>query len=147
MNIDYFFKNIMIGQLSWVLIPISFYIIIYKKELIKYFSYVFICIAIIGTLDTYLIYSKYFAKLNLLFILLSYIFHLALLFPLINIQEYLQINYINYLLGIVALIIIKFLPYWPYLVSRVSMTYISIIIYFILTVISLFYTSNNKILN
>ena len=148
MNIDYFFKNIMIGQLSWVLIPISFYIIIYKKELIKYFSYVFICIAIIGTIinHSYLLNEKNFI-IRLLFILPSYILHLALLYPLINIQEYLQINYSNYLLGIIVLIIIKFLPYWPYLVSRVSMTYISIIIYFILTVISLFYTSNNKILN
>jgi hypothetical protein len=144
---EIFPKYMMQGQLSWVLVPISLYIIFYKKELIKYISYIFICIAIIGTYDTYLIYSKYFAEVNLLYILLSYIFHLALLFPLINIQEYLQINYINYLLGIVGLIIIKFLPYWPYLVSRESMTYISIIIYFILTVISLFYTSNNKILN
>ena len=140
-------KHMMKGQLSWVLVPISLYIIFYKKELIKYISYIFICIAIIGTIDTHLIYLKYFAKVNFLFILLSYIFHLALLFPLINIQEYLQINYINYLLGIIGLIIIKFLPYWPYLVSRVSMTYLSIIIYLILTFISLFYTSNNKKLN
>jgi hypothetical protein len=101
-----FFKHMMKGQLSWVLVPISLYIIF----------------------------------------LLSYIFHLALLYPLINIQEYLQINYINYLLGIFALIIINFLPYWPYLVSRVSMTYICIIIYFILTVISFLYTSNNNLL-
>jgi hypothetical protein len=107
---EIFPKHMMKGQLSWVLVPISLYIIFYKKELIKYISYIFICIAIIGTYDTYLIYSKYFAEVNLLYILLSYIFHLALLFPLINIQEYLQINYINYLLGIVGLIIIKFLP-------------------------------------
>ena len=126
------------GQLSWGLVPISLYIIFYKKELIKYISYIFICIAIIGTLDTYLVYSKYFAELNFLFILLSYIFHLSLLFPFVNIQEYLQINYINYLLGVIALIIIKFLPYWPYLVSRNSMIYMVLIIYFLLTVISLF---------
>ena len=138
-------KHMMKGQLSWVLVPISLYIIFYKKELIKYISYIFICIAIIGTIDTYLIYSKYFAKVNLLFILLSYIFHLALLFPLINIQEYLQINYINYLLGIVALIIIKFLPYWPYVQTKDTMIYIVIIIYLILTFISLFYVSNNKL--
>lgn len=145
MNNEVFFKHIKKGQLSWLLVPISLYIIFYKKELIKYFSYIFLCIAIIGTIDTYLVYLKY-PKVNLLFILPSYIFHLALLFPLINIQEYLQINNINYLLGIIGLIIIKFLPYWPYLVSRVLMTYISIIIYFILTVISLFYTLNNNLL-
>ena len=143
MNIDYFFKNIMIGQLSWVLIPISFYIIIYKKELIKYFSYVFICIAIIGTIinHSYLLNEKNFI-IRLLFILPSYILHLALLYPLINIQEYLHINYSNYLLGIIVLIIIKFLPYWPYILSREAIIYQSIIIYVVLTFISLFYNYN-----
>ena len=142
MNIVDFFKNIMKKKLSWLLVPISLYIIFYKKELIKYFSYVFICIAIIGTLDTYLIYLTYSAKLKLLFILLSYIFHLALLYPLINIQEYLQINYINCLLGIVCFIIIKFLPYWPYIVSRETFIYQYIITYVISIFINLFYNYN-----
>jgi len=141
MNIIDFFKEIMQGQLSWVLIPISFYIIIYKKELIKYFSYVFICIAIIGTNNGYLFYLRYPEK-NKLFILASVILHLALLYPLINIQKYLQINYINYLLGIVGLIIFKILPYWPYIISRETIIYQSIIIYVILTFISLFYNYN-----
>jgi len=146
MNNEVFFKHIKKGQLSWLLVPISLYIIFYKKELIKYFSYIFLCIAIIGTIDTYLVYLKY-PKVNLLFILPSYIFHLALLFPLINIQEYLQINNINYLLGIIGLIIIKFLPYWPYVLTRDTITSLIFIIYSILTFISLFYTSSNKILN
>jgi hypothetical protein len=143
MNINDFFKNIMIGQLSWVLVPISLYIIIYKKELIKYFSHIFICIAIIGTIinHSYLLNEKNFI-IRLLFILPSYILHLFLLYPLINSQEYLQINYINYLLGVIFLIIIKFLPYWPYILSRETIIYYSIIIYFILTVISLFYNYN-----
>ena len=33
-----FFKHMMKGQLSWVLVPISLYIIFYKKELIKYLN-------------------------------------------------------------------------------------------------------------
>ena len=134
------------GQLSWVIIPISLYIIFYKKELIKYFSYIFICTAIIGTIQGYLFYLKNPEK-NKIVNLTIVIFHLVLLYPLINIQEYLQINYINYLLGINGFIIIKFLPYWPYLLTRDSITYICIIIYLILTLICLFYTSNNKILN
>ena len=133
-----FFKHMMKGQLSWVLVPISLYIIFYKKELIKYFSYIFICIAIIGTIDSYLFYFKYPEK-NKLFILASVILHLVLLYPLINIQEYLQINYINYLLGIVGFIIIKFLPYWPYIVSRETFIYQYVIIYIISIFISLFY--------
>jgi preprotein translocase subunit SecE len=133
--------NIIKGQLSWVLIPISLYIIIYKKELIKYFSCVFICIAIIGTNNGYLFYLKHPEKINYLF-LISLILHLVLLYPLINIQKYLQINYINYLLGIVGLIIFKILPYWPYIVSRETIIYQSIIIYVILTFISLFYNYN-----
>ena len=146
MNIKDFLKEIFNGQLSWVLIPISFYIIIYKKELIKYFSCVFICIGIIGTIITYVYHlnQKNFI-IRLFFILPSYILHLALLYPLINIEEYLQINYCNYLLGVFALIIFKFLPYWPYSISRELITYQTIIIYVILTVISLF-CNNNYIL-
>ena len=134
---EQFFKQITNGQLSWLLVPISLYILFYKKELIKYISYVFICIAIIGTLDSYLVYLKY-PEVNILFTLPSYIFHLALLYPFINRQEYLQINNINYLLGIIGLLIIKFLPYWPYILSRETMTYLIIIIYLILTFISLY---------
>ena len=134
---DAFIKQITKGQLSWFLVPVSLYILLYKKELIKYISYVFICIAIIGTFDSYLVHLKY-PEVNILFTLPSYIFHLALLYPFINRQEYLQINNINYLLGIIGLIIIKFLPYWPYIVSRDTMTYLIIIIYFILTFISLY---------
>jgi hypothetical protein len=146
MNIIDFFKEVMQGQLSWVLIPISLYIIIYKKELIKYFSCVFICIAIIGTIVTYLYHlnEKNFI-IRLCFILPSYIVHLLLLYPLINIEKYLQINYIDYLLGILTIIIINCLPYWPYGISRNSMTYQTIIIYVILTFISLF-CNNNYIL-
>ena len=47
------------GQLSWVLIPISFFII-YNNKYIKYLSYAFIAIAIIGTIDTYLVYKYLF---------------------------------------------------------------------------------------
>jgi hypothetical protein len=141
MNIVDFFKNIMKKKLSWLLVPISLYIIFYKKELIKYFSYIFICIAIIGTIDSYLFYFKYPEK-NKLFILASVILHLALLYPLINIQEYLQINYINCLLGIVGFIIIKFLPYWPYIVSRETFIYQYIITYVISIFINLFYNYN-----
>jgi hypothetical protein len=130
-------KQIEKGHLSTLLVPISLYIIFYKKELIKYISYVFICIAIIGTFDSYLVHLKY-PEIDILFILLNFILHLALLYPLINRQEYLQINYINYLLGIIGLIIIKFLPYWPYILSRNIMSYMLIIIYLILTFISLF---------
>ena len=146
MNIKDFLKEIFKGQLSWVLIPISLYIIIYKKELIKYFSCVLICIGIMGTIVTYSYYlnQKNFI-IRLFFILPSYILHLALLYPLINIEEYLQINYSNYLLGILTIIIINFLPYWPYSISRESMTYQTLIIYVILTVISLF-CNNNYIL-
>ena len=123
------------GQLSWILVPISLLIIFYKKELIKYFSYIFLCIAIIGTIDTYLVQLKY-SKINL-FILLSYIFHLLLLYPLINIKEYIQINNTNYLLGIIALLIINYLPYWPYVLTRDTITSLIFIIYSILTFISL----------
>jgi hypothetical protein len=126
------------GQLSWVIIPISSYIIFYKKELIKYFSYIFICTAIIGTNNGYLFYLRYPEK-NKLFILPSVIFHLFLLYPLINIQEYLQINYIICLFGIIGFIIIKFLPYWPYIVSRETFIYQYVIIYIISIFISLFY--------
>jgi len=52
---DYKLNN---GMLSWLLIPLSF-IILYYKSYIKYFSYAFVVIAIIGIVEIILLIEKY----------------------------------------------------------------------------------------
>lgn len=102
------------GRLSWFLVP--FFIIIYlNKDYIKYFSYPSIAVAIIGTIDTYYMYLKY--KYFWSFILVS-LLHLILLYPLINIDNYLKPNISNLIFGIIGLFIIYFLPYWPYDITK-----------------------------
>ena len=57
-NVYYEDYKILDGRLSLLLIPIAILIILHKNY-IKYFSYIFLCIAIIGTIDTYYVYLKY----------------------------------------------------------------------------------------
>jgi hypothetical protein len=122
------------GQLSWVLVPISFYII-YNKKYIKYFSYAFITIAIIGTIDTYLIYKYEFNNSNIILLIilgLIILLHLILLYPLTNIKKYMEPNIIQYISCIFGILTSYFLPYWPYLISRTNVIISTIIIYSIL---------------
>ena len=113
-NIFYKDYKILDGSLSFILLPIAI-LIIFHKKLVKYFSYIFLCIAIIGTIDSYyrFIIYKYFCFFTFIAFL-----HLTLLFPLINIKEYLIPNLSNLVFGIFGILIIFFLPYWPYALSR-----------------------------
>jgi len=113
-NIYYKDYNVFGGRLSWFLIP--FFIIIYlNKVYIKYFSYASIAVAIIGTIDTYLAYLKY---KYFWFFTFGALLHLILLYPLININNYLKPNISNLILAIIGLLIIYFLPYWPYDITK-----------------------------
>ncbi|AET73216.1 hypothetical protein PGAG_00327 [Phaeocystis globosa virus 12T] len=51
-NIYYKDFKIFDGYLSLLLIPIGILIILHKK-FVKYFSYVFLCVALIGAIETY----------------------------------------------------------------------------------------------
>lgn len=119
---DYKLNN---GRLSWLLIPLSLYILYYKTY-IKYFSYLFIVIAIIGIVDTILLFEKY----NYFFLnSASIILHAILLYPLTNIKKYLKLNISNIILGLLGIIIIAFLPYWPYILYKVTVIKIMLLIY------------------
>lgn len=92
-----------------------------KPNIIKYFSYIFICIAIIGSVETLYVVIHYIKKSPIIVFtigILSWIFHLALLYPLVNPKEYLKPNIYNYILGLIGILIIIYLPYWPYMISR-----------------------------
>ena len=130
-NDNYIFSYYGRGQLSWVLVPIAFFII-YNKKYIKYFSYAFISIAIIGIIDTYLIYKYVFNNSNtIITIILGFIIllHLVLLYPLTNIKKYMEPNIIQYICCLFGVITTYFLPYWPYLISRTNVIITTIIIY------------------
>ena len=138
-NIYYKDYKILDGSLSIVLIPIALIIILHNK-FIKYFSYVFLCIAIIGTIDTYFRYLKYKEGFYI-FILIGFL-HLLLLYPLINIKKYIIPNIINYLLGLLGILITIFLPYWPYSLSRKNIILLIIIIYILVTFLYKFYSKS-----
>ena len=115
-------------MLSWLLIPLS-YIILYYKSYIKYFSYAFVVIAIIGIVETILLIEKYN---YFLLISVSLILHAILLYPLTNIKKYLKLNISNIALAFLGIIITLFLPYWPYILSKSTIIIFSIIIYIFL---------------
>lgn len=130
--------SIMDGRLSWGLLPLSLYIIIFKSEFVKYFSYIFISIALIGSIETYVFFTKYY-KDNLIttsiICVLSWIFHLVLLYPFSDVKKYMSKHIINYFWGIIGIFIGLYLPYWPYLISRETFITYLIIIYGILSLL------------
>jgi len=109
-----------------LLVPIAILIILQKK-LIPYFSYIFLCIAIIGLIDTYLVYLKN-KNAYLIFILIAFL-HSILLYPLTNIKKYMKPNKINFLIILLGILIIIFLPYWPYELKKKTIVLLIILIY------------------
>ena len=73
------------------------------------------------------------------------ILHLFFLYPLINFKKYIKLNKSNILLGICVIIIAIFLPYWPYNISRKSLIFYGILIFFILFIFEK-YHENNKLI-
>jgi hypothetical protein len=136
------------GQLSWVLVPISFFII-YNKKYIKYLSYAFIAIAIIGTIDTYLVYKYLFNDSVMIYnitntiiviiLVFTMLLHLVLLYPLINIKKYMQPNIIQYICCIFGVLTTYYLPYWPYFISKTNVIKLTILIYTISSLLYLYY--------
>jgi hypothetical protein len=120
------------GQLSWVLVPIAFFII-YNKKYIKYFSYAFITIAIIGTIDIYLAYKYHFnsttSTILIVILGLAMVLHLILLYPLINIKKYMQPNITQYIFCVFGVLTSYLWPYWPYLISRTNVALTTVLIY------------------
>jgi len=141
-NNNIYYKNYKLndGRLCWLLIPFLI-IILYNNNYIKYFSYVSIAVAIIGTIDTYYMYLKY---KYFWFFILAALLHLILLYPLININSYLKPNISNLIFGIIGLFIIYFLPYWPYLLSKNSFILLLIFSYLLTYII---YILNKTIKN
>lgn len=129
---DYKLNN---GMLSWLLIPLS-YIILYYKSYIKYFSYIFVVIAIIGIVETILLIKKYN---YFLLISASLILHAILLYPLTNIKKYLKLNISNIALAFLGIFTILNLPYWPYILPRSTFIILIILIYSFLFLLHNFY--------
>lgn len=114
-NVYYYHYKLFRGELSWVLVPIVFILILYFNNYIKYVSLIFLLIGIIGTVDCF--YKSIKVKLLGIFIV-GALMHSVGFYPLLNIKKYFEYNNIIYLFGLLALAITYFLPYWPYDVSR-----------------------------
>ena len=128
-NIYYYHYRILNGELSFLLIILLMIILFFCKNLIKYISYICVCIPIIGTYDAYLRYKKYDLMGILLF---GILFHLLFFYPLIDFKKYFKPNILQLVILILSLLIVNFLPYWPYLVSRKDISLLILIIYLIL---------------
>ena len=125
------------NRLSWILIPISLYII-WNKKYIKDFSYIFIYIALVGSIDTILVFlqEKSYLKSSIILLL-----HIILFYPLLNIEKYLTPNPSNYLLGLLGIIIIYFYPDWPYIASQTYFITILILVYIVLFIANYIHVS------
>ena len=137
MSIKFFentdFQITLRGELSWILVPLS--IILYYKfvNLRPILMYHMVCIAIIGTIDSYLrlknINNGKYTLMTAIF------FHLILLIILIDFKKYGNPNTISFIILIIANLVIYLLPYWPYELKRNEIMYLYNIIYFILYII------------
>ena len=104
-NVYYYHYKLFRGELSWVLVPIVFILILYFNNYIKYVSLIFLLIGIVGLIDTYYKFMK--EKLKLLgFFFLVIIMHVVGFYPLLNIKKYFEYNNIIYLFGLLALAIV-----------------------------------------
>ena len=125
-NLYYYDFKIFNGEMSYLLIPVAISIILFNKNLLKYFSNAFLIIFCCGMLDSYILAKQY--RLPLIFYV-NLVFHSFGLYPLIDFKKYFKPNLINYLVGAFILFIISYLPYWPYRVNRNIFKLIVIIIY------------------
>ena len=129
----YYDYKIFNGELSYMLFVVAVTIMFFYKNIIKYISYVCLCINVIGIYISYLNALEY----NLIGVMIGgTLSHMIFLYPLINIKKYFEPNLIQFLLIIAGLFIIFYFPYWPYKVmTRTTMSYMLVTIYILLMLI------------
>lgn len=114
-------------QLSSVLVPLLIILYLFFTKLRPYLMYSLIYVAIIGTIDTYLLKDKVInagKKYGHIHYYLYLLFHLVLLLPLLEFKKYGYPNVTSFCLFVISILIISFLPYWPYYLSREVFIYI-----------------------
>ncbi len=117
-------------KLSFLLIPLIYFLYNYVPKSREYILYHIVCIGIIGTIDT--IYGYIENNIGFGILIISVIIHLLLLIVLINFDKYGKLNTPSLFLLFVANLIILFLPYWPYSIKRESTVYLYNVIYILL---------------
>ena len=126
-------------KLSYLLIPLIYFLYNYLHYTRKYILYHIVCIGIIGTIDCFYSYNENNIGIGTAFI--SAIIHLLLLIVLSDFIKYGKINIISLVLLFFANLIILFLPYWPYSIKRKT----TIILYNTIYIIQfIFYIFLNK---
>ena len=116
-------------QLSSILVPILIILYLFFTNVRPYIMYGLVYVAIIGSIDTYLLReqviksSKVYGHIHYYLYLL---FHLILLLPLLEFKKYGYPNFPSFCLFIISILIISFLPYWPYYLSREVFIYVLI---------------------
>jgi len=117
-------------KLSFLLIPLIYFLYNYVPKSREYILYHIVCIGIIGAIDT--VYGYIENNIGIGILIISVIIHLLLLIVLINFDKYGKLNTPSLFLLFVANLIILFLPYWPYSIKRESTAYLYNVIYILL---------------
>ena len=117
-------------KLSYLLIPLIYFLYIYHPHTRKYILYHIVCIGIIGTIDTLYSYSQ--TDIGFITAFISTIIHVSLLIVLFHFKKYGEINKISIFLLLIANCIILILPYWPYSIKRESTLFLYNLIYVLL---------------
>ena len=123
-------------QLSYILIPLGVILYIFFLNLRPYLIYSLIYIAIVGSIDTFLLRDQIIKagkKYGQIHYYLFLLFHLLLLLPLLEFKKYGYPNIPSFLILIIGILILTFLPYWPYYLNRATFINIYIGTYVILT--------------
>jgi len=142
-NFYYYHYKIVHGELSWILVPVVLALIFYFNSYIKYVSLIFLCIGIVGTIDSYN-KSKREQLLGILFA--GLITHMPGFYPLLNVKKHFAFNKVIYAFGLISLAITYFLPYWPYTLSRKVVALIISLLYLIYTLYHIINTYFLKII-
>jgi len=103
-------------ELSYILIPLIYYVYLYLPNTLHFFLYHIVCIGIIGIIDCLYKYNENILGIGV--VILSVLLHSVLFIVLIHFKKYGKINTISLLLLLLADITILILPYWPYSITR-----------------------------
>jgi len=135
-NNNLYYKDFKItkGDISPLLIVFVLIIFINYNKYIYLISYPCIYCFIYGIIET--IKQVWHYKL---LVLLSFIIHLPLLLPLINIKDNFKPNILQIIPFLVGLLIIIFKPSWSYVTSRSTTVYSFILFYIFFNIIYYLY--------
>ena len=129
------------AELSWIIVPLFIFLYYYYEKSRSILFYPGLLVSIVGIWNTILVKNlilKY--KFGLLQFIFTLLFHLVLLYPIIQYQKYSYPNLFSFLLILLGILILKYLPWWPYIrLTKKFMIYLIIFFYILLNILFFFF--------